>query len=151
MLTNKERKKEYTKKYKVPIEDFKSRFSWLFKRMESFEDLDGRRLFINLDNGKTMIYDILFHTVKEVKRFDDISELTEEEWKIGFSNLLRKQIRSKGITQYELANRLGVTEMTISRYTTGKSLPSVYMLDKIIRVLNCSTEDLYPHDYIELE
>lgn len=150
MLTNKERKCRFTQDYEMPIEDFEHRFPWLFKRMKSFEEYDDDRVFIGLSDGKTMLYDNFMHELKEVKRFDDINELTEEEWRIGFSKLLRKQISSKNITQYELANKLGVSEMTISRYVTGRCLPSVYIINKLVRVLKCKPEDLYPHDYIVL-
>ena len=149
-LSNKERKRNFTKDYETPIEDFEHRFPWLFKRMESFEEYDDDRVFIELSDGKTMIYDNFINELKEIKRFNDIYELSEEEWRIGFSKILRKQISSKNITQYELANKLGVSEMTISRYVTGRCLPSVYIINKLVRALNCKPEDLYPHDYIEL-
>lgn len=150
-LSNKERKKNMSKYYDVPIEDFEHRFPWLFKRMTSFEEIDDYMVFIDLNDGRTLLYDIFIHEFKEVKRFDDVFELTEDEWKLGFSHLLAKRIQMRRMTQYELANKLGVSEMTISRYITGKSLPSVYMMNKITKVLKCSQEDLFPHDYIILK
>lgn len=149
-LSNKERKQLITKKYETPIDDFEHRFPWLFKRMVSFEEYNDDKVFIELSDGKTMLYDNFMQELKEVKRFDDIYELTEDEWKLGFSKILRKQINSKCITQYELASKLGVSEMTISRYVTGRCLPSVYIINKLTKILNCEPDDLYPHDYIEL-
>ena len=44
------------------------------------------------------------------------SELKEE-------NLVKKTCKELGITQKELAEKIGITERTISRYATGEIIP----------------------------
>lgn len=55
----------------------------------------------------------------------------------------------RGISQRELAERIGVTEVSISRYVTGKRVASGMTLYKISKVLGCTVEDLLNGGYIE--
>lgn len=50
--------------------------------------------------------------------------------------LLRK------MKQRELAEKVGVTRLTIARYESGARKPDVYTLQKISEVLGCTLEDL---------
>lgn len=56
----------------------------------------------------------------------------------------------RGISQRELAERIGVTEVSISRYVTGQRTPSGLTLCKISKVLGCTMEDLLKGVYSEL-
>jgi transcriptional regulator with XRE-family HTH domain len=38
-------------------------------------------------------------------------------------NLVKKTCKELGITQKELAKKIGITERTISRYATGETIP----------------------------
>ena len=46
------------------------------------------------------------------------------------------------MSQQELANKIGVTSAAVCQYETGKRTPSVELLKKIAKVLDCSVEDL---------
>lgn len=48
----------------------------------------------------------------------------------------------KGMTQKDLANKVGCTQIDISRYELGTHKPSVQRLKDIADVLNVSMEDL---------
>lgn len=137
--------------YIIPIEDFENRFPWIFNHMKSFEELDDYLVYINLDDGKTLLYDNFTHEYKTVKRFTDDFELTEDEWKLGFSKLLAKRLRCCGLNQYDLAKRIGVSTTMVNHYINGRNVPSIYTMKKIVKVLGCSLDDLYPHDYIILD
>lgn len=149
--SNKERKKRLTKSYDIPIDDFKHRFSAIFNRMESFEELDDTRVYINLNSGRTLLYDSLYHTYFNIKRFDDIYELTEEEYRLGFSELLKKQLRRNMMSQRDLAMELGVSSNMVSRYINCTAMPSSIVFCKMLRVFNCTAEDLTPKDYVILK
>ena len=43
----------------------------------------------------------------------------------------------------ELAKKIGVTEVSVSRYINGIRTPSVNVAIKIARAFNCSVEDLF--------
>jgi transcriptional regulator with XRE-family HTH domain len=50
---------------------------------------------------------------------------------------------AKGITQLQLAQLLGVKEIDISRYETGRSVPESQMKSRIAEVLGRMTFELF--------
>ena len=56
-------------------------------------------------------------------------------------NIARYLVR-KGWTQRRLAEEIGITEVTLSRYMSGTRQPTVYSLLRMSRVLGCTMEDL---------
>ena len=49
---------------------------------------------------------------------------------------------SRGFTQSELAEKLGVRSSTISQYEKGKRSPNINILKKLAEVLSCTVDDL---------
>ena len=147
-INNKERKEFHTKEYVAPIDDFEHRFPCMFKHVISFDEIDYDKVYMELDDGRTLYYDRFYNFYWNVKRFNSIYELSEEEWRKGFSDRLRKRLRTKNIKQYDLAKKLGVSEMTVSGYITGKRTPNAYYLELLATILNCDINDLLPKDHI---
>ena len=56
--------------------------------------------------------------------------------------LIRKKRKEKGINQLELADTLGLSEMTIRRWENGKVSPRIEEIEKTAEVLNTSVEYL---------
>lgn len=54
-----------------------------------------------------------------------------------------KFLKKAGLTQRELAERVGTTEVSMSRYVRGDRVPKAPICIKIANVLNCNVEDLY--------
>ena len=52
---------------------------------------------------------------------------------------------SRGLTQIELAARLETTDVTISRWETGKRQPDINALAAIAEALDVDLTDLYRH------
>ena len=50
--------------------------------------------------------------------------------------------KSKGLTQQEAADMLGVKQYSISKWETGKSLPRAGMLPFIANFYGCTVDDL---------
>lgn len=63
--------------------------------------------------------------------------------KINISENIRKLRKVNGITQEKLAEYLGVTYQTISKWENGVSLPSIELLPVIANVFQVSIEELY--------
>ena len=53
---------------------------------------------------------------------------------------LRKMREKKGITQINLSSNIGVAQETISAYESGKALPSIDTLIRIVDYLGTSTD-----------
>jgi transcriptional regulator with XRE-family HTH domain len=56
--------------------------------------------------------------------------------------ILKDLFISKGVKQKWLAQKLGVSEVTVSQWAQEKSYPSKKHLDKICEVLNVSIKEL---------
>lgn len=57
--------------------------------------------------------------------------------------------RAIGLTQKELAERLGVTNKAVSKWETGGGMPDVSMLQNLSRILEVSVDELLAGEYAE--
>lgn len=58
-----------------------------------------------------------------------------------------KKIReSRGMLQYELANRMGVKQASVSAWESGKAMPSAENLIKLADILECTVDALLGRD-----
>lgn len=67
--------------------------------------------------------------------------LTKNEFKAIFGKKLSMIMKAKGLTEAELAERTGLTQPQLSDYISGKRIPSYYIIDRIARALDCSTDE----------
>jgi transcriptional regulator with XRE-family HTH domain len=67
--------------------------------------------------------------------------MTEDECRSEFGYRLVHIMIRKGISQVDLAERIGVSNVMINRYINGSNTPSFYVVDKIAKALNCSMDD----------
>lgn len=56
---------------------------------------------------------------------------------------LRQILKQKRVTQVELANRLGVSAMTVSSWITGRRYPSIETLDQISQMLDTPIAEFF--------
>lgn len=56
--------------------------------------------------------------------------------------MLKELLKSKGVKQNWLAQRIGVSEVTMSNWVKGKSAPSRKNLEKLSEILNVHINDL---------
>jgi transcriptional regulator with XRE-family HTH domain len=61
-----------------------------------------------------------------------------------FGRRLRLVRKAKGLTQQELADRIGQTMQAISRLETGGSVPSFETLLKLAEALDCELNEFHP-------
>lgn len=59
-----------------------------------------------------------------------------------YPNRLRVVLAEKNITNHWLAEQLGVTDMTVSRWCTNKNQPSISQLIDMAKLLNTDLESL---------
>ncbi|MFR3181727.1 MULTISPECIES: helix-turn-helix domain-containing protein [Oscillospiraceae] len=58
-----------------------------------------------------------------------------------------KKIReSRGMLQYELANRMGVKQASVSAWESGKAMPSAENLLKLADILECTVDAILGRD-----
>ena len=69
----------------------------------------------------------------------DINSMEKKEYR----NRIRVILAEKMITNTYLAEQLGVSKMTISRWCTNTTQPSAPQLIEISQILQCDLKDLY--------
>lgn len=114
--------------------------------IEKIEKLNDFDVLIVLKNKRKFIYDRFSNGYREVF-YESINDITPEQELKMFAYNLRKIMYSQGVTQELLAAEIGTTQAMISRYTSGKVIPSVLIVKKIAKVLNCSMDDFFYKEY----
>lgn len=78
------------------------------------------------------------HKIYDRTETDDISD---DEWKKSFSKKLNEKLCVMNMTQEELAHRTGISQVTISKYIRGLSIPSCTNMRRIARALKSNTSE----------
>ena len=63
------------------------------------------------------------------------------KWSKKFENKIKHCLTGK-MTQRELADKIGISEVTLSRYITGKRMPKAPLIVKIAKALDVPVEHL---------
>lgn len=61
-------------------------------------------------------------------------------------SFIKERRKNLDITQKQLAQKLGVTQSTISMWETNSNFPKSSMLSKLAATLNCTVDDLLSDD-----
>lgn len=78
----------------------------------------------------------------------------EEKGRSMLSEIIQKLRKSRGMSQVELAKKLGVTKQAVSNWENNNILPSIDMLVRIAKFFSVSTDyllELNQTHYIEVE
>ena len=70
------------------------------------------------------------------------TKITKKDYKFG--RFLQKIRQSKGVTQEELAEKIGTSQTWIAYIETGRNKPNLEMLEKIAKALGVKVKDLIP-------
>jgi repressor LexA len=63
------------------------------------------------------------------------------EYTVITGNNINHYLKEKGMTEIALANRIGVSKVTVSNWVNGKSSPRLDKIDKMCIVFGCKRED----------
>lgn len=110
------------------------------EKIVRIEEIRADRIRIDLDDGKQYDYDsrlkILMPVYAGHGESDDDAIIKE------FVLNIFVEMKTRGVSQEDLADMTGISQATISRYTNGDSVPDLTALRKIARALGCSVSDL---------
>lgn len=102
---------------------------------------------IKISDGRKYAYDFMTRVAYPVyEPGETIIDISEEEWRKLFARNLNRKIRNVAMTQDRLAETIGVTQVTISKYTNGLATPNSRNLIKIAKALKCSIHELVNMD-----
>ena len=108
--------------------------------VDGYEDNRVMIIYLDMADGRTIAYDMLDHIIRTAKKCSD--GYTDDEWEREFYIRLKRLMYLRGINQSELAKQLNISQSQLSRYISGKTPMSVYMLRKIARVFGFTFEYL---------
>lgn len=88
--------------------------------------------------------------VLDINTEDGLSyeEAEMEKYRDSIAWRLNHILKTAGMSQVELANRTGFSEVTISRYVNGSRMPSAYAIYKMAEALNVTTDAILVDSYI---
>lgn len=143
--------KRGTKTPETIIEEMEWSYPWIMKKVETLEELNSCEVRVKTTDDRYYQYSSIEKRMYEIKLFDDVKTLTEEEWRKGFAYCLRRQLRRKSIAKYILVKKLEISPTTLSNYLYARCTPTSFILHKIASILDCPVDDLFPKEYIRLE
>lgn len=97
-------------------------------------------VLIIFSDNTIYLYDTFLNMYRIIKY--KTYKLTEEEWKFEFGRRLHDLLQRKYITETDFANMLGIKLQSLNRYIKGKTMPTAYLLNSILSILNISAEQL---------
>lgn len=63
--------------------------------------------------------------------------------------LIKQKRKQAGISQRELAQRLGVNQVSVCLWESGKNLPRARRLQKIAEIIGCTVGELFEPEEME--
>lgn len=99
----------------------------------------GSRVIGKTADGRGLVYDDFDNTIYDLPRDDD---LTKEVYLREFGRSLERALRLRGMTQYELSDKTGITKNQISKYVRGKAVPTFYNVELMAKALRITPNDL---------
>lgn len=127
---------------KEMFEDFKRRHPYDAEKAVDWYSFDMTQLLIELEDGTRVLYDHMDKTYRHLRNVRSDEDDSEERWRYEFSQRLRKKMQLRSIGQDELSNITGLSRPMISRYVSGRSIPSLYNAEKMAKALKCSITEL---------
>ena len=116
--------------------NFELRYPYLAESAVEAEELEMMQLLVTLDDGTRVLYDDIDGTCELLR------EVTEEVWRYRFGKRLFRKMSFAGLTRTELAEKSGISYISIVNYINGKRVPSVYQFEKLAQALGCTIDDL---------
>lgn len=104
-------------------------------------------IIVLIDDGSRMEYHSILNTIRNVFNYSEEDAFSEDNYQRDFSYNLMSKMADVGFTQVLLAEKTGISQVSINKYLNRKSLPSIYNCEKLARALGCSIEELTRQKY----
>lgn len=112
--------------------------------LRELNDISPSRIATGLLKLERMLKNLKKNNVDSTE-FDSL-KLSDEERRKQFGARIKSTRKSLGLTQADLAKKIGVTKQAITTYETGIREPSFRNLIKLSRALNVTTDWLLGED-----
>lgn len=137
-----------TKNYRIhkwdkALNKIRSSYPHIWKRVLYWYPSKNDRIVLVMPYRERKLYDISKDVVYDISEDMNVFESFDEELlTYEFSKALKQILKDRGISQAELARRVGVSPQAVSKWVNRKGLPDVVMLVKISNALAVSVAEL---------
>ena len=137
-----------TKSYRIhkwdkALNKIRSSYPHIWKRVLYWYPSKNDRIVLVMPYRERKLYDISKDAVYDISEDMNVFESFDEELlTYEFAKALKQILKDRGISQAELARRVGVSPQAVSKWVNRKGLPDVVMLVKISNALAVSVAEL---------
>lgn len=117
--------------------EFAKHFPKMAEQIREIKHIGMWILEIQYEDGSRGVYDGVLHTFKYVPKHG-YGDLTEHRWNMELGNKINRTMLMRGYRLYELAEKSGISERTLSNIMNGHNTTSTYNLKKIAKALGVS-------------
>ena len=128
------------KHYKYVYEGFKMNHHYSDDDIVDWWPIGANSIIVQMRDGTKLEYHHMLKTLRQVPEYNG----SEEEWRREFSRRLSFEMYERGFDQTYLAEKSGISQVSISNYIKRKTTPSAYAVDRMARALGCYMDDLLP-------
>ena len=128
------------KHFDYVYKDFKKDHHYSDEDVEDWWPIGANAIIAVLKDGTKLEYHHMLRTIRKVPTYTG----SEEEWRREFSRRLSFEMYERGFDQTYLAEKSGISQVSISNYIKRKTTPSAYAVDRMARALGCYMDDLLP-------
>lgn len=133
-------------KYNRIINQFEMYYPHIYEQVIDWWGSGRTSIAVKLDNGIVYDYDPMDNSIRQVYLGDDTDETT---FRKVFGSNIQKMLPYSGMTKSELAVKVGVSSVMMSKYIQGKSTPSAVVAQRIANALGCRLSDLFDEIHIK--
>lgn len=133
-------------KYEKILDQFERYYPTIFEHAVDWWATGRMSVAVKLNDGTTFEYNHIENTIRKIQTDTnpDDSSMTKS-----FGMNLQKRIPFSGMSNIQLAEKLGITNAMLSRYIHGNSTPSVVKAFRIAKTLGCTVDELFDETFIE--
>ena len=127
-------------------EKFKTYYRATDDDILDWRSVNGFEIVVRMKDNSIIRFDSSTNTFGYLKRHDvDLRgnyTMSDDEYKHEFAIKLKRLMRSMRITQAQLSEDTGISQVSISKYVNGRGLPDCRNLTRIANALGCSVSEL---------
>ena len=133
------------------IREYKLWYPSFYERTIDITITGYHLLLAVLDNGNKVEFSLLDNSLRDVTHmysYETEDDMSEEEYRKAVGDRIKTLSRDRSLKHESLAELVGVSRQSMSMYINGRSLPSIRIVRRMAKALNCDVRDLIDFDYI---
>jgi ribosome-binding protein aMBF1 (putative translation factor) len=134
-------------KYERILDQFELYYPSLYEQSVDWWASGRTTISVRLQDQSVFEYNHIDNTIRRI-RVDDYSE-DESVRRKAFGHNLQKIISGCGMSQNDLAEKVGITNAMLSRYIHGTSMPSADKAHMIANTIGCTMDELFDDTYMD--